>query len=161
MLLGDDALHDLGSFTNAGAEVIQLSPANLAVTYYFDSADTGAVIGESALYAYAVGYAANGEGLADTAALHFNHDAFEVLKTFAVAFHDLNEYADGVTDFQLGQVGTELFFFPLFDDVGPFYSPSYGCSYTTFRRHWTNRCHKRKYYNTASVLLQGLYACLS
>ena len=114
MLLGDDALHDLGSFTNAVAEVIQLSPANLAVTHYFDAADTGAMIGESALYAYAVGYAANGEGLADTAALHFNHDAFEVLKTFAVAFHDLNEYADGVTDFQLGQVGTELFFFQFF-----------------------------------------------
>ena len=120
LLLGDDALHDLGSFTNAVAEVIQLSPANLAVTHYFDAADTGAMIGESALYAYAVGYAANGEGLADTAALHFNHDAFEVLKTFAVAFHDLNEYADGVTDFQLGQVGTELFFFQFFNDVGHF-----------------------------------------
>ena len=69
LLLGDDALHDLGSFTNAVAEVIQLSPANLAVTHYFDAADTGAMIGESALYAYAVGYAANAVKLEESLAI--------------------------------------------------------------------------------------------
>lgn len=120
MLLGHYALYDLSGLTYAVAEVIQLSPANLTVANHFDAADAGAMIGEGTLYAYAVGYAANGKGLADAAALHFDNYALKVLKTFTVAFHDLYEYADGVTDFQLGQIGTELFFFEFLDDVGHF-----------------------------------------
>lgn len=83
----------------------------------FDPADARAVIGESPLNAYTVADTANGESLADAAALHFDDDAFKILEPFAVSFNDLNVYANGVTDFELGKIGTKLLFFEFSDDV--------------------------------------------
>ena len=117
LLLGNDALFDLRSLTGPVAKVIELSPANNTVANDLDMADTGAVVGEGSLNTDAVAYAANGEGLADTAALHLDDDAFKVLKPLAVAFNDLDVNTHGVADLELGEVGTKLLFFELSDDV--------------------------------------------
>ena len=117
LLLGNDALFDLRSLTGPVAKVIELSPANNTVANDLDMADTGAVVGEGSLNTDAVAYAANGEGLADAAALHLDDDAFKVLKPLAVAFNDLNVNTHGVADLKLGEVGTKLLFFELSDDV--------------------------------------------
>ena len=117
LLLGNDALFDLRSLTGPVAKVIDLSPANNTVANDLDMADTGAVVGEGSLNTDAVAYAANGEGLADAAALHLDDDAFKVLKPLAVAFNDLDVNTHGVADLELGEVGTKLLFFELSDDV--------------------------------------------
>ena len=116
LLLGNDALFDLRSLTGPVAKVIELSPANNTMANDLDMADTGAVVGEGSLNTDAVAYAANGEGLADAAALHLDDDAFKVLKPLAVAFNDLNVNTHGVADLELGEVGTKLLFFELSDD---------------------------------------------
>ena len=117
LLLGNDALFDLRSLTDPVAKVIELSPANNTMANDLDMADTGAVVGEGSLNTDAVAYAANGEGLADAAALHLDDDAFKVLKPLAVAFNDLDVNTHGVADLELGEVGTKLLFFELSDDV--------------------------------------------
>ena len=117
LLLGNDALFDLRSLTGPVAKVIELSPANNTMANDLNMADTGAVVGEGSLNTDAVAYAANGEGLADAAALHLDDDAFKVLKPLAVAFNDLNVNTHGVADLELGEVGTKLLFFELSDDV--------------------------------------------
>ena len=117
LLLGNDALFDLRSLTGPVAKVIELSPANNTMANDLDMADTGAVVGEGSLNTDAVAYAANGEGLADAAALHLDDDAFKVLKPLAVAFNDLDVNTHGVADLKLGEVGTKLLFFELSDDV--------------------------------------------
>ncbi len=117
LLLGNDALFDLRSLTGPVAKVIELSPANNTVANDLDMADTGAVVGEGSLNTDAVAYAANGEGLADAAALHLDDDAFKVLKPLAVTFNDLDVNTHGVADLELGEVGTKLLFFELSDDV--------------------------------------------
>ena len=117
LLLGNDALFDLRSLTGPVAKVIELSPANNTMANDLDMADSGAVVGEGSLNTDAVAYAANGEGLADAAALHLDDDAFKVLKPLAVAFNDLDVNTHGVADLELGEVGTKLLFFELSDDV--------------------------------------------
>lgn len=117
LLLGNDALFDLRSLTGPVAKVIELSPANNTMANDLDMSDTGAVVWEGSLNTDAVAYAANGEGLADAAALHLDDDAFKVLKPLAVAFNDLNVNTHGVADLKLGEVGTKLLFFELSDDV--------------------------------------------
>ena len=117
LLLGNDALFDLRSLTDPVAKVIELSPANNTMANDLDMSDTGAVVGEGSLNTDAVAYAANGEGLADAAALHLDDDAFKVLKPLAVAFNDLDVNTHGVADLELGEVGTKLLFFELSDDV--------------------------------------------
>ena len=117
LLLGNDALFDLRSLTGPVAKVIELSPANNTMANDLNMADTGAVVGEGSLNTDAVAYAANGEGLADAAALHLDDDAFKVLKPLAVAFNDLDVNTHGVADLELGEVGTKLLFFELSDDV--------------------------------------------
>ena len=116
-LFGDDALADLGSLAGTLPEVVELRPADDAVTDHLDAADAGAVIGEGTLHAHAVGDTADGEGLADAAALHLDDDAFEVLQTLVGAFHDLHVHPDLIADLQLRQVGTQLFFFQFLNDI--------------------------------------------
>lgn len=48
--------------------------------------------------------------LAHTATLNLDDDALKVLETFAIAFDNLHEDADGVANLNLGQVCTELLF---------------------------------------------------
>ena len=116
-LFGNDALLDLGGLTGPLTEVVKLGPADYAVAYNFDLADTRAVVGESPLNTNTVADAANGEALADTAALHLDNDAFEVLEPLAVAFNNLYIDPDGVADLEFGEVGSDLLFFEFSDDV--------------------------------------------
>lgn len=117
LLLGNDALFNLRSLTGPVAKVIELSPADNTVANDLYAADTGAVVGKGSLNTDAVAYAANGEGFADAAALHLYDDAFEILKSLAIAFNDLNVNTHCVADLELGEVGAKLLFFELSDDV--------------------------------------------
>ena len=83
------------------------------------------MVGEGTLNADAVAHTADGEGLADTAALHLDDDAFEVLKALAGAFNDLNVNTDGITDLELGKVSAELLFFEFLNDVCHIIDPFY------------------------------------
>ena len=116
-LFGNDTLLDLSGLTGPLTEVVQLRPADNAVANDLDPADAGAVVGESPLNANAVADSADCEALADTAALHLNHDTFEVLEPLAVAFNNLDEDANGVADLELGKICSKLLFFELTDDV--------------------------------------------
>lgn len=115
--LGDDALLDLGGLADAITDVIELRAADDAVTDDLDTADGGAVVRESTLNADAVAHTANGEGLADAAALHLDNDALEVLKTLTGALDDLDVNADCVADLKLGQICTELLLLKFLNDV--------------------------------------------
>ena len=90
------------------------------MTNDFDAADAGAVVGERALNANAVGHPADGEGFADPAALNLDDYAFKILKPLARTLDNLNVYADGITNFQLRKIGAQLFFFKFPDDVSHF-----------------------------------------
>ena len=68
-------LADLGSLTDAAAQVIQLGAANITAAHGLDLLDEGGVDGEHLLHADAVGEAANGEGLLQTAVLLRDDDA--------------------------------------------------------------------------------------
>ena len=116
-LLGNDALLDLSGLTNAITDVIELRTTNNAMTNNIDMTDGGAVIGERALNADAVAHTTDGEGPAETAALHLDNDTLKVLKTLTGTFNDLNVYADGIADLKLGKIGTELLFFEFLNDV--------------------------------------------
>ena len=122
-LLGNDTLLDLGSLTNAVADVIELRAAYNTVTDDLYTADGGAVVGEGTLNADAVAHTTDGEGLADTAALHLDDDAFEVLKTLAGTLDDLYVNTNGVTDLKLGQIRAELLLFEFLNDVCHFIDP--------------------------------------
>lgn len=115
-LLLYDAFLDLCGLTCPLAEVVQLSPANNTMTNDLDTTNAGAVVGEGPLNADTVADTANGEGLADAAALHLNNDSLEVLKPLVIALDNLNEYTNGVANLELGEVGAKLLFFELSDD---------------------------------------------
>ena len=67
---------------------------------------------ESPLNTYTVADTANGESLADAAALHFDDDAFKILEPFAVSFNDLNVYAKNVSPISsLGRIRNEAALF--------------------------------------------------
>ena len=83
-------LADLGSLTDAAAQVIQLGAANITAAHGLDLLDEGGVDGEHLLDADAVGKTTNGEGLLKTAVLLRDDDALEDLDTLAGAFLDLD-----------------------------------------------------------------------
>ena len=117
LLFGYDALLNLSGLTGPLAEVVELGAAHNTMAHNFDPAYTGTVVRESPLDTDTVADAANGETLADAAALHLDNDALEVLEPLAVAFNDLDVYANGIADLELGEVCSELLFFELSDDV--------------------------------------------
>ena len=81
------------------------------------AADARAMIRERSLNADSVGKPANGERLANTAALNLNDGTLKVLETLARALDNLYINAYRITDFELGKVGTKLLFFELTNDV--------------------------------------------
>ena len=89
---------NLGSLTNALAQVVQLGAANLTVTDDLDLLDGRSVDGEHLLDADAVGQTTNGEGLLDTAVLLGDNGTLEDLDTLTVTFLNLQVDLDGVTD---------------------------------------------------------------
>ena len=62
-------LADLGSLTDAAAQVIELSAADITAAHGLDLLDEGRMDGEHFLDADAVGETTNGEGLLKTAVL--------------------------------------------------------------------------------------------
>ena len=100
-LLADSFLN-LGSLTNAVAQVVQLGAANLTVTDDLDLLDGRSVDGEHLLDADAVGQTTNGEGLLDTAVLLGDNGTLEDLDSLAVALFDLVLDTNGVTDLEGG-----------------------------------------------------------
>ena len=95
-----DLFLNLGSLTNSVSQVVQLSASYLTVT---DNVDTGYVGGmerESLFHAYTVCYAANGEGLGDTAAVTGDNSTLEHLDSFSRTLFDFVVYTDGVTNME-------------------------------------------------------------
>ena len=80
------------------------------------AADARAMIRERSLNADSVGKPANGERLANAAALNLNDGTLKVLETLARALDNLYINAYRITDFELGKVGTKLLFFELTND---------------------------------------------
>ena len=70
--------------------------------------NTGGMQRESTFHADTVGNTTNGEGFPVGAVALGNHSTLKRLKTFAAAFHNLNEYPQGIADVEAGQIGTEL-----------------------------------------------------
>ena len=118
-------LADLGSLTDAAAQVIQLGAANITAAHGFDLLDEGGVDGEHLLDADAVGKTTNGEGLLKTAVLLRDDDALEDLDTLAGAFLDLDMNADGVADVDDGHFLFQLLGFELFDEIHGYFPPIY------------------------------------
>ena len=99
---------DLGSLALTLTQVVELCSAHLTVPDHINMVDAGRVDRESTLDADAVGNAANGKRLADTAVPLRNHGAFERLKTFAVAFNNLDPDAYGITDTESRKIAANL-----------------------------------------------------
>ena len=98
------ALLDLCLLTHAITQIVQLCSANLALTDGGNRDDGGGMYGEDLLAAYAVGNAADGDGLVDAAVLLGNDSAFESLLTLTVAFLDANHDTHGITDVHFGKL---------------------------------------------------------
>ena len=114
---------DLGSLALQIAQIVQLRPADLAATDPFDMIHTGGMQRESAFYADTVGYAANGKGLATGTVALCDHGALKRLKTFAVAFYNLHEYAERIANVEAGQIGSELRLFDRTDNLAHEWGP--------------------------------------
>ena len=121
-LLFDEFLN-LGALTNSVAEVVQLRTANLTVTDNFNLSYVGRVEREGLFYAYAVCYAANGEGGTNAAVVSCDYGAFKKLNSFASAFLDLVVNADGVTYVELMGAFAELLICKNFELVHDVVSP--------------------------------------
>ncbi len=74
----------------------------------FDLLDVGRVDGEGALYTFAEGNAANGEGGVDASAFTGDHDARENLGALFVAFANFGRHFDAIANFEVGIASTGL-----------------------------------------------------
>ena len=110
-------LFDLCTLTNAITQVVQLCSANFAAANCLYGDDGGRVYGEDLLTAYAVGNAADGDGLVDAAMLLGNNGAFKSLVALTAAFLYANGDADGIADIQFGQFGLHVLFAENFDQI--------------------------------------------
>ena len=110
-------LADLGSLTDAAAQVIELGAADITAAHGLDLLDEGRMDVEHLLDADAVGETTNGEGLLKTAVLLRDNDALEDLDTLAGAFLDLDVNADGIADVDNGHFLLQLLGFELFDEI--------------------------------------------
>ena len=108
ILLFLQLLADLGSLTDAAAQVIQLGTANLTVADNLELGNVRGMYREGLLDAYAVRDAANGNRLVNASVLLGNDDALEHLNTLAVALLDLSEYLYGIAALQSRQIALEL-----------------------------------------------------
>jgi hypothetical protein len=86
-------------------------PSDFTLAHDLDLVDLGRVHGQDAFDTDAIGQAANRHGFGQASAFLGNDGAFEDLDTFAFAFFDLQVNFDVVTNFDLGQIRTELFVF--------------------------------------------------
>ena len=92
------------------------------MTHRLDLLDGRRVDGEHLLHADAVGQAADGDGLLDTAVLLGDDSALEDLDTLAGAFLDLHMHADGIAHQHLGHF-LQLLLVQSLDEIHGFFPP--------------------------------------
>src|SRR3954454_20394919 len=97
-------LLDLGGLAAQLAEVVELGPTDVTAGQHLDLLDDRGVHREGALHAHAEADLADGEGLADAAALTADDDALEDLDAGAVALDHPHVHLHGVTRAELGDV---------------------------------------------------------
>ena len=90
------------------------------MTHRLDLLNGRGVNGEHLLHADAVGQAADGDGLLDTAVLLGDDSALEDLDALTGAFLDLHVYADGVAHQYLGYF-LQLLLVQSFDEIHGFF----------------------------------------
>ena len=90
------ALLDLGSLAYTITQIVELSAAHFTLADNLDLLHRGGVQGEHLLYAHAVGHAADGNSLADTAVLLGDNSALEHLDTLTVAFLNTDVNTHGI-----------------------------------------------------------------
>ena len=91
-------------------EVCQLSSSDLTATNHFDLLDDRGMNRECSLDTDTAGDLAYSEGCTDSAVGTVNADALEYLDTGLLTFSDTDIDLQCVTDFEIGNVCTELFF---------------------------------------------------
>ena len=99
-----DLFLDLGSLTNSVSEVVELSSADLTVSYDLYLVNDRRVERENSLDTAAVSNTSYGESLADTAVLLGDNCSLEDLDTALVAFLDLNVNLNGITYVELRNI---------------------------------------------------------
>ena len=95
---------NLSGLTNSVAQIVKLSPANLAHSHNFYLLYGRSVERENSFNAAAVRNSAYGEGFGDTAVLLGDNGAFVSLNTSFVSFGDSYMYPYGVANLKLGCV---------------------------------------------------------
>ena len=113
-MLATAILFDAGGFARSIPEVVELGATDAAVAEDFDFFDAGGVEQERALDPYAVGDAANGEGLLKTSPAPGDDDALEGLGSLPSAFDDADRYLDEIARGEFGHLGAKLRLFELF-----------------------------------------------
>ena len=112
-----DILFDFSSLANSVTQVVKLGSSDFALADHFHLLQVGGMDRESLFYAYAVGYAANGECLLDAAVLHSDDGALKDLNSFTVAFFDLGVHPNGVADAEVDSVRLQLGFGQFFYEI--------------------------------------------
>src|SRR5699024_10310142 len=96
------------SLTAQVAQVVQLRTANVALEDNANLVDVRGVHWEGTLNSDTEGYLADGEGLADAAALTTDNDALEDLNTLGLTLDNLYVDLDGVTSAELRNVVAQV-----------------------------------------------------
>src|SRR5437868_14926071 len=95
----------MGGLATQSAEIVQLGAADLRGPQYIDLVNDFRVDREDALHTVAEADLADGEAGLRAVALR-DHDAFESLQAFLVAFLDLHLDTDSVTGTETREIGT-------------------------------------------------------
>src|SRR3954469_255165 len=95
---------DTSRFATQSAEEIELRATHAAGAHDIDLVDNAGVHREDTLHAVSEAHLADGKAGLRAGGL-LDHDAFERLYAFLVAFLDLYVYADGVAGIELRQIG--------------------------------------------------------
>ena len=113
---GEAALAHAGSAPDAITQVVELGAPHIAAGGDLDLLDLGRVHGERALDADAEGLLADGERLAQTAALALDDDALEHLGAAAIALDDLEVHPQAITSLE-GRDAAQLGALDVVDDT--------------------------------------------
>ena len=83
-------LFNLCRLTDAITQIVELAAANTAVADGLDLGNIGGMNRENTLHAYAVGNAADGEGLGNSGAVLCNDGSLENLNSLSVSLFDVD-----------------------------------------------------------------------
>ena len=94
-------LFDLRSLADSVTQEVQLRSAHTAFADHRNALHIRGMDGEHSLHTDAIGDAADGERLRDTAALASNHGALKNLDSFTLALADVHVNSNGVANVEL------------------------------------------------------------